>query len=91
MLIDNGWLWFRVMKARYGVEGGRVKEGRSYGSAWWREMVMIRNGVSLAVGSKFDDNLRQKVRDGTYSFFFVGPMVGGDPFVRKVPRLFELS
>jgi len=46
-----------------------VNEGGSYGSAWWREMVRICNGVGLAVGSKFDDNLRRKVGEGHICFF----------------------
>lgn len=41
MLVDNRGLWFRMLKARYGVEGGHVKEGGSYGLAWLREMVRI--------------------------------------------------
>jgi len=33
-LIDT--TFFRVLKARNDMEGGRVKEGGRVGSAWWR-------------------------------------------------------
>ncbi|KEH23450.1 hypothetical protein MTR_7g081765 [Medicago truncatula] len=34
MLVDKDGLWYRVLKARYGEEGGRLKEGGSHCSAW---------------------------------------------------------
>ncbi|MCI81228.1 putative non-LTR retroelement reverse transcriptase related, partial [Trifolium medium] len=43
--MDREVLWFRVLAARYGVEGGRVKEGGRRGSTWWREIVRIREGA----------------------------------------------
>jgi len=27
MLLDKGWLWYRVLKARYMEVGGRLQEG----------------------------------------------------------------
>ncbi|WJX25077.1 hypothetical protein P8452_14152 [Trifolium repens] len=37
MLVDRAGLWYRVLVARYGVEGGRVRDGGRRGSAWWKE------------------------------------------------------
>ncbi|MCI12548.1 hypothetical protein A2U01_0033653, partial [Trifolium medium] len=45
MLVDRGGLWFRVSAVRYGVEGGRLKEGGRNGSSWWREVAKICDGV----------------------------------------------
>ncbi|PNX57520.1 hypothetical protein L195_g058736, partial [Trifolium pratense] len=37
-------LWFRMLAARYGVEGGRLRDGGRRGSVWWREIARIREG-----------------------------------------------
>jgi hypothetical protein len=37
LLVDKEGLWFRVLVARYGVEGGRLRAGGLRGSSWWRE------------------------------------------------------
>ena len=49
MLVDRGGLWFRVLAAHYGMEGGRG------GSSWWREIAKIRDGVGGVGGSWFED------------------------------------
>ncbi|CAJ2661595.1 unnamed protein product [Trifolium pratense] len=51
LLVDRGSLWFRVLEARYGVEGGRVKVGDRRGSSWWREIVRIRDGDRGSAGA----------------------------------------
>ncbi|GAU41930.1 hypothetical protein TSUD_139160 [Trifolium subterraneum] len=44
MLVDREGLWYRVLVARYGVEGGRHRDGGQRGSSWWREITRIREG-----------------------------------------------
>jgi hypothetical protein len=44
MLVDKGVLWYRVLSARYGVDGGRVLEGIRRRSGWWKYMVCNRDG-----------------------------------------------
>ncbi|GAU23422.1 hypothetical protein TSUD_331200 [Trifolium subterraneum] len=34
----------RVLAARYGAEGGRLRDGGRKGSVWWREIAHIREG-----------------------------------------------
>jgi len=34
MLVDKEGLWYRVLNARYGEEGGRLKEGGRDSSVW---------------------------------------------------------
>jgi len=36
---------------------------------WWKEMVQIRNGVGLEVGSRFEENIQIKVGNGVDTFF----------------------
>ncbi|GAU31515.1 hypothetical protein TSUD_332900 [Trifolium subterraneum] len=80
MLVDRGGLWFRVLAARYGVERGCVREGGRIGSAWWREIVRIRDGVDGLGGRWFGEGVVRKVGDGTESYFWTDPWVdtGGE-------------
>ncbi|CAJ2657308.1 unnamed protein product [Trifolium pratense] len=55
MLVDREGLWFRVLAARYGIEGGRLRDGGRRGSSWWREIARIRDGGSETGGSWFGE------------------------------------
>jgi len=76
MLTDKEGLWYRVLKARYGEEGGRLKEGGRESSVWWRMLARVHNGVGLGVGGWFDENVRKVVGGGRSTFFLDG-QVGG--------------
>jgi len=91
MLVDKEGLWYRVLKARYGEEGGRLKEGDSHCSAWWRSLTRIREGVGEGVGHWFDDNIRRLVGNGRDTSFWHDIWVGEIPLKLKFPHLFELS
>ncbi|GAU46950.1 hypothetical protein TSUD_180540 [Trifolium subterraneum] len=91
MLVDRGGLWFRVLAARYGVERGCVREGGRNGSAWWREIVRIRDGVDGLGGRWFGEGVVRKVGDGTESYFWTDPWLGGTPMCARFGRLFELA
>lgn len=65
MLVDRKGTWFSVSSTNYGEEDGRLKEGGQYGSTWWREVVRIRDGVGVAGGSWFAENIRKMVGNGT--------------------------
>lgn len=47
MLVDKEGLWYRVLKARYGEEGGRLREGGRESLVWWRMLSAIRSGVRV--------------------------------------------
>jgi len=51
MLVDKEGLWYRVLKARYGEEGGRLMEGGGDSSVWGRTLCGLRSGQGLGVGS----------------------------------------
>jgi len=91
MLLDREGLWYRVLKARYGEEGGHLREGGSESSIWWRTVVGIREGVGLGVRSWFDDNVRQVVGGGGTTYFWTDNWVGGVPLRVRFPRLFALA
>ncbi|GAU46777.1 hypothetical protein TSUD_402880, partial [Trifolium subterraneum] len=44
LLVDKEGLWFRVLGARYGMEGGKIRDGGRRGSSWWRDITRIREG-----------------------------------------------
>lgn len=69
MLVDKEDLWYRVLKARYGEEGGWLKEGGRESLLLWRMMSGIRQGVDLGVGDWFGDNVRRVVGRGDSTFF----------------------
>ncbi|MCI31402.1 receptor-like kinase, partial [Trifolium medium] len=61
MLVDREGMWFRVLAAQYGVEGGRLRDGGRHGSVWWREITSIRERCVASGGSWFRDHV---VRSG---------------------------
>jgi len=55
--------------ARYGEEGGRLKEDAGF--AWWRDVVEICGGMGLGVASGFKNNLQRLVGDGACTYFWI--------------------
>ena len=91
MLVDKEGLWYRVLKARYGEEGGQLKEGRGDSSVWWRMLSSIRSGVGLGEGSWFEENIRKVVGGGGSTYFWLDNWVGGVPLSVRFPCLFALA
>jgi len=91
MLLDREGLWYRVLRARYGDEGGCLREGGSESSIWWRMVVGIRKGVGLGLGSWFDDNVRRVIGGGDTTYFWTDNWVGDVPLRVRFPRLFALA
>ncbi|MCH91367.1 receptor-like kinase, partial [Trifolium medium] len=85
MLVGRGGLWFRVLAARYGMEGGRN------GSSWWREIVKIRDGVGGLEGSWFEECVSKTVGDGVDTYFWIETWLGGIPLSVRFRRLFDLA
>jgi hypothetical protein len=61
------------------------------GSAWWREIVRIRDGVGGGEDRWFGEGVARKVGDGTDTFFWTDPWVGGKPLCERFGRLFDLA
>jgi hypothetical protein len=72
MLVDREGLWYRVLVARYGVEGGRMRDGGWRGSSWWKEIVRIREKGEFE-GSRFEELVEWRVWDGSDTFFWTDP------------------
>ncbi|PNX60369.1 kinesin-like protein, partial [Trifolium pratense] len=91
MLVDKEGLWFRVLAARYGLEGGRLRDGGRRGSSWWRELARIRDGGSETGGRWFQEQVVKRVGDGSDTFFWTDPWVDEIPLCQRFGRLFELA
>ncbi|RHN59920.1 putative reverse transcriptase zinc-binding domain-containing protein [Medicago truncatula] len=85
LLVDRESLWYRVVSARYGVEGGYVREAGREASAWWREISVLR------VEGWFSDNVSRVVGDGKNTMFWTDAWVGGMPLSERFTKLFNLS
>jgi len=88
--VDKEGLWYRVLKARYGEEGGRLGEGDRYSFVWWKTLSKVREGVGEGVGNWFEENIRRVVGDERDTLFWYDKWVGDVPLKLKFPRLFEL-
>ncbi|MCI30191.1 receptor-like kinase, partial [Trifolium medium] len=60
MLVDREGLWFRVLAARYGVEGGRLRDVGRRGSSWWREITRIGEGGGELGGRWFGEHVSKR-------------------------------
>jgi hypothetical protein len=88
--VDREGLWYRVLAARYGVEGGRLRDGGRRGSSWWKEVVRIREGGEFG-GSRFEEHVERRVGDGSDTFFWTDPWVVGGPLCEQFGRLYDLA
>ncbi|CAJ2646720.1 unnamed protein product [Trifolium pratense] len=91
LLVDREGLWYRVLVARYGVEGGRLREGGQRGSVWWREVARIREGVGESEGSWFGEHVLRRVGNGSDTLFWTDPWVDGISLRERFGRLFVLA
>ncbi|CAJ2658361.1 unnamed protein product [Trifolium pratense] len=91
LLVDREGLWYRVLVARYGVEGGRLREGGQRGSVWWRELARIREGVGESGGSWFGEHVLRRVGDGSDTLFWTDPWLDGVSLRERFGRLFVLA
>jgi hypothetical protein len=91
VLVERESLWFRVLATRYGMEFGRLKNGGRTGSAWWREIVRIRDGTGGLREGWFRESVTRTVGDGTNTFFWTDPWMGAIPLSERFGRLFDLA
>ncbi|CAJ2662251.1 unnamed protein product [Trifolium pratense] len=91
MLMDREGLWFRVLAARYGVEGGGLRVGGRSRSVWWREIARIREGDGESGGSWFGEHVLRRVGDGSDTLFWTDPWLDGSSLRERFGRLFELA
>jgi hypothetical protein len=87
-LVDKEGLWFKVLSSRYGEQRGRLREGGVTGSAWWREIVKIQNGIGVEGGSWFEESISKRLGNGLNTFFWSDCWVGTVSLMEKFRRLY---
>ncbi|GAU16239.1 hypothetical protein TSUD_298710 [Trifolium subterraneum] len=94
------WNTLCLRKEFGGLEGvgsslrGRERvfeSGGRNGSSWWREIARIRDGVDDLGGGWFGEGVIRKVGDGTATYFWTDPWLGGVPLCERFGRLFDLA
>jgi hypothetical protein len=90
-LVDRDGLWFKVLSSCYGEEGGRIRDGGRRGSAWWREIVRIQEGIGVEGGSWFEENISKSVGNNLNTFFWIDCWVGPMKLRERFRRLYDLS
>jgi len=92
ILHERGSLWYRVLCARYGEEGGQLCSlGGEEGLVWWRSILSVREGVGQVDSGWLLDNITGQVEDGESTLFWIDPWLDGEPLCKAFVRLFELS
>ncbi|GAU49699.1 hypothetical protein TSUD_181970 [Trifolium subterraneum] len=89
--MDREGMWFRVLAARYGVDGGRLRDRGRRGSSWWREIDGIREGGGESGGGWFAEHVSRRVGDGSDTFFWTYLWVDGTPLCERFGRLYALA
>ncbi|XP_039685111.1 uncharacterized protein [Medicago truncatula] len=64
MLVDREGLWYRVLVARYGEEGGVLKDGGRRASGWWRDLQRVRDGGGGVDGEWFSSCVSKVLGNG---------------------------
>ncbi|PNX85437.1 hypothetical protein L195_g041506 [Trifolium pratense] len=59
-------LWYKVLKAKYGIMDGQVSSGGSIASSLWKDINSIRCGNDVGGGSWFRDHVERKIRLGSW-------------------------
>jgi len=85
MLEEKDTLWFRVLSARYGVDGGRLVGGGRGSSLWWRDVHALGNE------GWFRDHVSRSVGNGNHTLFWMDVWFGGVSFRDRFSRLYDLS
>jgi len=69
-LSESHSLLFRLLAAKYGIQGAWLHVNGTKGSVWWRAITNIRDGVGSVLGTWFPDNLCLKVENGSNTLFW---------------------
>jgi len=85
LLEDRDSLWFRVLSARYGTDGGRLRGGGRQDSEWCRVVHCFSRE------RWFSDHVSCCVGNGRTTLFWTDVWCGRVSFSVRFSRLFELS
>ncbi|GAU35008.1 hypothetical protein TSUD_103310 [Trifolium subterraneum] len=90
LLVDQRGLWFKVLVARYGFDGGRVQSGGRLASQWWRDLLFVKEGGGLGVGNWVDEMVVKAFGNGESTLFWFDSWLDGGPLCNRFRRIFYL-
>ncbi|GAU48675.1 hypothetical protein TSUD_324720 [Trifolium subterraneum] len=90
MLEEPEGMWYKVLKAKYGLRVGQVDSGGSKASRWWKDIISIRNGDDAYDESWFGDHIERKAGNGESTSFWKDEWLAGKSLKSKFGRLFDL-
>lgn len=95
ILKENGKLWQRVVKSRYGHVGQGGESGNrqgdfSIGSIWWRDLGKLES-FRQGIGNWFSEGMERIVGDGENTSFWHDLWINDVPLSVKDIRLFKIS
>jgi hypothetical protein len=91
LLVEEDSFWSRILQAKYGQEGGRVRFEEGVGSIWWRSLNNIRKGAGFLDSRWLLDNIIWTVGDGGDSLFWKDPWLNECPLNHTFARLYDLA
>jgi len=68
-----------------------MREGGLTGSAWWREIVKIQNGIGVEGGSWSEESILKRLGNGFNTFFWSNCSVGTVLSMDRFRRMYDLS
>ena len=89
--MDRGGLCYKVLLSRYGEERGWIREGDRLGSAWWKDIVRIREGIGVEGGSWFEESISIRLGNVFNTCFWSDCWMGAVTFMERFSRLYDLS
>jgi hypothetical protein len=69
VLKERESFWYKVLCARFGEVGGRLRFGGRGGSVWWKNLNNVREGASILEVGWLLDNIQREVGDGSSTLF----------------------
>lgn len=91
MKTEGGSLWVRILKEKYGVEGGEVKTGVRFQSRWWSDLQKIEEGGNGIKQNWFSNVIKKEVGSGENTLFWHESWLDGGPLDKRFGRLYSLN
>ena len=66
----KGCLWYKVLAARYGEDGGTIGDRGRISSVWWRNLISIKRGDREGDGIWFNYHLHIGRWRMVYALYF---------------------
>jgi len=84
-------LWYKVLAAKYGEEGGRIRLGGSNASGWWKSLCGVRDGIGIQNAGWFETRMGCQLGNGDNSPSWNDPWLDGGTLCHRFSWIFLSS